>query len=175
MENKSEYPVWKQAINFGFVISLVLILLSLLWFIFDLSTNKTVSYLSYVVLLGGIVFSAINYRNKRNDGFITYGQSFSVGFFTGLVSAVIMSIFTYIFFKYIATDMIATMIMDAEERLIETNPDMPEEEFDLAMMYTKKFMTVGWMAIWSLLANTFFSLVFALLSSIFIKRENTGL
>ncbi|MBN1339467.1 MAG: DUF4199 domain-containing protein [Bacteroidales bacterium] len=172
MENTRQ-SVFKQALSFGLGTGLALIALSLLFFVFDLTGNKTFGFLGYIVLLGGIVFSAINYRDKHLGGIISYGQSFSVGFYTGAVAAILSGIFTYFFFRDIAPDMIDTMIRDAEDNMLRSKPDITDEELELAMLYTKKFITPGWLGIIGFFSYAFFSLIFALIAGIFIKKESS--
>lgn len=172
MENSSN-SVFKQALNFGLATGLALILVSLLFFIFDLTGNKIAGYLGYLILLAGIVMASLNYRNKHLGGVITYGQSFSVGLYTGLCASVLSGIFTYIFYKEIAPDMVDFLLRQAEDNMIRTKPDITDEELDLAMTYTKRFITPGWLGIIGFLSLGFFSLVFSLIASLFIKREST--
>jgi len=60
----------------------------------------------------------------------------------------------------------------AEEQLIEKRPEMTDEELDMAMIWTEKMMKPAWITILSILAYAFFSIVFALIVSIFIKKED---
>ena len=69
-------------------------------------------------------------------------------------------------------EFIQNLLDQAEEKMFESNPELTDEQIDMAMSMTKKFMNPGMMAGMSFLANTFFGLVFSLLASIFIKRED---
>ena len=54
-----------------------------------------------------IIFLAHKYFKDNGDGFMSYGQGIGIGFWIGLVSAVISSIFTYIYAKFIDASFIA--------------------------------------------------------------------
>ena len=170
MEN-NHYPVWKQALNFGLILSLAMILLSLLWYILDLSTNKAVGYVGYAVLLAGIIISEINYRDRKLGGYITYGKSLSTGFLTGLFASIIVGIYTFIYFTVIAPEMVDILIRAAEDNMIEKSPDLTDDQLDMAMNMTRKMMTPLGMSFWATLSNIFFSLIFALIVSIFVRKD----
>jgi len=63
-------------------------------------------------------------------------------------------------------------LQQAEDKMFESNPELTDEQIDMAMGMTKKFMNPGMMAGMAFLAYTFFGLIFSLLASIFIKKED---
>ncbi len=163
---------WKHGFNFGVLISAAVIFFSLLVYIADLSSNSVIRYFSYVLILVGLFYTSKIYRDKYLGGFITFQNSFSVAFIAGIISSVFLSIFTYIFFTYIGPEEIDEMMKIAEEKMIDSNPEMSDDELDMAMNISKKMMTPVWMTIWALLGNAFFSAIFALIISIFVKKED---
>lgn len=162
---------WKHGFNFGLMIAAGVIFFSLLFYVADLSINSILRYFSYVVILVGLFFASKIYRDKYLGGFITFQNSFTVAFIAGLISSVFLTIFTYVFFTYIAPDEIDEMMRIAEEKMLERNPDMTDEQIDMALNVSKKMMSPLWMTIWALLGNAFFSAIFALIISIFVKKE----
>ncbi|MCF8368595.1 MAG: DUF4199 domain-containing protein [Bacteroidales bacterium] len=173
MENKN-YPAWKHALLYGAYIGIALIILSLIFYLLDLYTEKWISYLSYAVLLGGIILASVNYRNKYLDGYISYGQSVGVGFLSGFFAGILAAIFTYFFMSILGEDYIKILLEAAEENMLATRPDMSDEELDMALNMAKRMMKPAWMAILALLGNALFSIIFALIASIFIKKEENS-
>jgi len=171
MENEN-YPIGKHALYYGIYTGLGLILIALIFYILDIYGEKWTSYISYVVLLAGIVLSSLYFRNNRLNGQITYGKSVSVGFLTGLIAGIVAAIFTYIFIIYLGEEFIREALEKAEEKMLEVRPDMSDEELDIAMIWTEKMMKPTWIAIISILSYAFYSIVFALIASIFIKKED---
>jgi len=170
MENPT-YPAWKHAMLNGVYLAVALIILSLLFYILDLFTESWTGFIAYAVLLAGVVLSSVQYRNKHLGGFISYGQSVSVGFLTGLFAGIIAAVFTFIFMQIVGDEYRQMLLQTAEENMLSKNPDMTDDQLDMAMKFTEKMMHPGWMSLMSFLSNTFFSLIFALLASIFIKKE----
>lgn len=171
MENQ-HYPMWKHSLMYGLYLGVVLIIVSLVFYILDLHGENWTGYVSYVFILGGVILASVTYRDKYLNGFITYGQSFSTGFLTGLFAAIIGAVFTFFFIQYLGEEFIELMLEKAEESILESNPEIGDQELDLALNWTKKMMSPTWISMIALLSSTFFSLVFALIASIFIKKEN---
>ena len=174
MENQT-YPASKHALIYGAYVTVALIVLSLAFYVFDYYGETWTAYLSYAILLLGVVISAYHYRDNHMGGFITYGQSFMTGFLTALFAAIGVGIFSYIFMSLMPPEFTQNILDNAEEKMLESNPDLTDEQIDMAMNMTKKFMNPGMMAGMAFLAYTFFGVIFSLLASIFIKNEDKSM
>jgi len=170
MENQS-YPIAKHSLIYGVYTSIVLIILTLIFYVLNLHTARWPGYISYVFLCAGVVFASLQYRDKRLGGFATYGQSFSSGFMAGLFASIIMAIFTYIYITMLGESFTADLLQQAENNMLEARPNMSDEELDMAMKITRNMMKPLWMTLIALISFTFLSLVFSLIASIFIKKE----
>lgn len=170
-----QYPMWKHSLMYGIYLGVVLIILSLVFYILDLHAETWTAYISYAFIFGGVVLASVTYRDKYLGGFISYGQSFSAGFLTGLFAAIIGAIFSYFFIMYLGEEFVELQMEKAEEQILDSNPDIEDAELDLALNWTKKMMNPTWISVIALLGSTFFSLVFSLIASIFIKKENNSL
>ena len=174
MENQT-YPASKHALIYGAYVTVALIVLSLTFYVLDLFGQTWTGYISYAVLLLGVVIASYHYRDNHMGGFITYGQSFITGFLTALFAAIGTAIFTYIFMLLMPPEFFVNMLQEAEDKMIEKNPEMSDEQIKMAINWTKKIMQPGVMTAFAFLAYTFFGLIFSLLASIFIKREDNSL
>lgn len=174
MENQ-EYPAWKHAFTYGMYLSGVLIIIFLVFYILGLFTEKWTGYISYAALLGGIILASIAYRDKYLKGFITFGYSFNVGFLTGLFAGIISAIFTLVFVLIVGEEYTGPILQQAEESILESRPDITDEELAMAMKFTRSFMNPVLMAVMTLLADTLFSVIFALIVSLFVKKEDKSL
>jgi len=174
MENQN-YPVWKHALTYGIYLGVALIILSLLFYVLDMYTYKWTEYIGYAFVLGFIIIASISYRDKHLNGLITYGQSFSVGFLTGLFAAIIASVFIYIFMIYIGDDYKAIMMEQSEEEILKRSPDISDEQLDVALKLAERLTRPGWLVVITFFGNLFFSVIFAFIVSIFVKKEDDSL
>ncbi|MCD4679385.1 MAG: DUF4199 domain-containing protein [Bacteroidales bacterium] len=172
-ENK--VSIGKTALTYGLALGGILILLELLFYSFDLDPKSKIRWVSILVLIGAVVIGVKNFRDKDLNGYITYGKSVSLSFLIGIYSAVLVSIFMFFFITYIDPGMIDVILEQAEEEILKTNPNMSDQEFDMAMSYTEKFTTPVWITIWSFLALTVQAIIAALIISIFMKKNDDSL
>lgn len=162
---------FKVAINHGLMLGGVLIVFSYLMYLLGVDFDSKLQYFSYIIMIAGLFIGIKQWRDKYNNGFISYGDAFKNGFFTMLIAGILTSIWVLLFFTVVAPDEIGKMLEIAEEKMYESQPDMTDEQLDLAMKWTKMFMSPLWMAIWGFLGNIFAGLVLSAIIAIFIKKE----
>jgi hypothetical protein len=174
MENQN-YSAWKHAITYGIYLGIALIIIDLLFYVLNQYVSNWKGYIIYVVILSGVVISAISYRDKHLNGYINYGQSFKIGLYTSLVAAFIFLLY-FVFLMYFAGEEIQTALLNnTEEQMLEKVPDMTEEQLDKTMKITQWVTTPFWQTIFSFMGILFFGVLFSLIASIFIKKENKSL
>ena len=159
----------------GIYLGFALIIYTLVLFILDIDMESPLKYGSYVIMAIGLYMSIITFRDKQLDGFISYGKAFSAGFYTGLFASIIASIFTIIYVQYIDTELIANILLIAEESMLEANPDMSNEQIDQALSMTEMFTSPIMMGVMGFIANLLLSAILSLLIAIFAKRENNNI
>lgn len=168
MEEKRA-PMARVTAGYGLMLAIALIIFSLILFVLDLNKNAYLPFLSYAIMLGGIIWAQMNFRDKYAGGFQTYGKSFSVGFLTAVFASVIMAVYTYIYFNYIDPGAIQEGLLEAEERMIEQGIDDMDIEQYMAM--AERFQNATMYTIMALLGNTLIGLIISLITAVFTKRE----
>ncbi len=159
----------KFSIGYGLIVGALLIILSLVLNMFGMRQAQNYNWISYVILLAGIIWGSLVYRNNYNDGLISYGQSFNVGFLIGLYAAILTAIFTFIYVSYINPESINEMLEIAREDLYAQ--DLPDDQFEISMNFTEKITTPIILSGLTLIFQTICAVVFALIVSIFVKKE----
>ena len=169
MENKPN--VWKNALNWGVIVGVVLIIYSILMYFLDLSLEKWVSWVSYIILIGGIVYGTIQYRDNVLGGSITYAQALGFGVLISLFAAILSGIYSYVFFTFIDPDFIEKIIVHTQDEMLKQG--LSEDQVEQAMEMQKGFMKPGVLVAISIPMLTFMGFVFSLITSIFLKKEGT--
>jgi hypothetical protein len=167
-ENKP--PLLKATIGYGVMVAIAIIIFSLILYVADIHRDSSINFLSYVILLAGIFIASLNYRNRYLEGYCTYGQALGAGFLTALWASIIIGIYTFIFFTYVDSSAIQEAIITAEESMIERG--MSDVEIDQAMPMVNMFNKPWIWAIFALLGNAIIGLILALITSIFVKKED---
>jgi len=170
MEKKPS--LFMVCLGYGVIIALAIIVLSLILFLIDLDQNKPLQFLSYAILLAGIILAQLNYRNKYQLGYIEYGKAFMVGMLTSLFLALIMGIYTYIFFKYINPGAMEEIMVLQEQKMMDMG--MSDMEIEQGLAVAEKFQSVGMYTFFAVLGNFLIGTVISLITAIFIKKEDTS-
>ena len=169
MEEKKQSVV-ANALNFGLITGAVVIVYSLLLYIANLYMNRSLGFVAYVLLLGGMVWGTLEYRKKSMNGFMTYGQAFSSCFLIGLFAGILATIYMFVFVQYIHPGLVNEVIEQTRIKLQEQN--MTEDQIESALDYTRKFTTPIMMTIWGLVGYSLISLMLALVAAIVLKKPD---
>ena len=132
MEQKIATPVQK-----GLIISLILIFIGLIIYFTGQMENKALSYIQYVVFLGGIIWSCISFA-KQMKGNVTFGNVFAHGFKTTAFIAALMAVYTFISVKFLFPDIVDKSIEIARKQMAE-NKDLSEDQIEQAIKMTREF------------------------------------
>lgn len=164
----SQKSVGSQAINYGIITGLVMVLYALIIYIFDATTNQYLGYGSYVILLIGIILATKTYRDKENDGYLNYSAGIGLGTLIALYASILSGIFTFVLYKYIDPQAIEPMLQQAKEEMYKRG--IEGEQLDQSIAVTRQFLKPHWMAISGIFYTTIVGLILSLIVSVFFKR-----
>ncbi len=175
MENMEDTPrpgMAKTAITYGLLIGVLLIVIQLVFYFAGIMTSMYSAWISYAVILGGIILATKAYRDEVRGGFISYGQALGFGTLTVLFTSVVVGVYIFIFYKFIDPGVINIFIEAAEEKMLDVNPNMTDAELDAALAISQRLMKPGFMAFSTIFNYTFIGFVMSLITSIFMKKNN---
>ncbi|MCD6090116.1 MAG: DUF4199 domain-containing protein [Bacteroidales bacterium] len=170
MENK--VSIWKNSVNYGLIGGILMIALSVILWLTGMMENKFLGYISYLILAFAMYLGAVNWRDKSNDGWMTYGEAFKTGFFVTLIAALLGLIYSYVFFNFIDPDFIGTIMSKAEEAMLEANPSISDEDLDRALEMTSKFSSPTMLTVFGFIGTVIFGTLLSLIVAIFAKKVN---
>ena len=170
MEKK--VSVWQATLNSGLILGLALVIYTLLLYFLDQTFNTSLGYVSYLIIIIGLVLGIKSFRDDARGGIMSYGQGVGAGTVIGLYAGIIGAIFTYLLYTVIDPDLMGKLLTFTEEKLIETGR-VPEEMMDQTMEFQKKLMAPWIMSISAVIGTVFFGVVVALIACIFLKKEST--
>ena len=133
METKIVQP-WMK----GLILGLNTTTYGIALYLMDLWQNKSLGYVSYVVILGGIIWSCIYYAQQMN-GNVTFGNVFAHGFKVTASLIVITVVFTFLEVKIIFPEMV-DKIIDIAAKDMDKNKNLNESQIKSALDMTRKFM-----------------------------------
>ena len=166
----------KFAMNYGAYLGLALIFISLIVYILGLEEQKSIipSLLNNFLMIGAIVYSVTIYRDNFNDGFISYGESLKLGTSVVFFASVILAFYTFLFVTFINPEYLEKILKVAEQEILNSDPEISDENLDLALSMTQKMLQPQWMITLSVLGGTFMGFFYSLIISFFVKKEDSN-
>ena len=163
MEQKVTTPAIK-----GAVLALVLILCSITLYYTGQSENKLLGFIPWIIFAGVIIWSCYYYSEQMN-GEVTFSNVFAHGFKTSAAATAIVVVFTFLFIKFIAPEVVDKAINQARINLQEQKT-MSDDTIEANLVFTRKFFVPfavgGAMAIY-----LFAGLVFSLIGAAVVKKN----
>ena len=164
----------KFAMNYGAVLGLCLVFIALFLWVLGVDEQQSVipSILNNVLIIGFLVYVISQYRDNINNGFIAYSESLKLGTTVAFFSSVIMAFYTVIYITYLSPDTLTNILHTTEQAVLQSNPEISEEELDLALEMTGKFTQPHWLMIMGVLSGTFMGFFFSAIISFFVKNPD---
>ncbi len=162
--------VAKTALTYGFVIGLVLILIQVVFYFAGNITSPLGTVLSYAIMLGGVVVVVRSRRDQDLGGFIKYGQALGLGTLSIFIASLLLGVYVYIFYKFIDPAAINTIMVAAENKILDGNPNISDDELEMVLNLSRNLMSPGFLSFSILFNYTFLGFVMSLIVSIFMKK-----
>ena len=162
--------VMKQAMTFGAIIGLALVVYSVFLYITGLTFNKALGFVQYVVLFTGIYLGTKDFRDKALSGFITYGKALGLGVLISVFVGIITLFFNFIMMRFIDPGLIDKYMAIAEESM-ENNRFISADQLDDAIERSRWLFTSVWSLPIGLISFSFIGFIISLITSAFVKRD----
>ncbi|MBF90199.1 MAG: hypothetical protein CMP75_00320 [Flavobacteriales bacterium] len=163
----------KFAMNYGAIMGLILVAFSIVLeqLGIDPINAKWVTIINYIVYFIFIIYGTYIYREQISNGFISYSIALKLGTSIVFFATIISSFYVYVYAEFINPDMIVDILLNNEEQIYEANPNISDEEMEVAISIIEKFSTPIMLSLIVLLQGTLIGFVFSLLTSAFLKRN----
>lgn len=120
----------------GGIIGAVLVLINVIFIIFDLTGNTKVSWIGSAINIGLLIYFMIEF-GKQHDYQKSFGELFSYGFKATAFTTIILTAFMVIY-SFMFPDA-ADKAMEIAREQMSSQQNMSEETIDSALEMTKKF------------------------------------
>ena len=161
----------KHLMNWGGILGLVLIAYSLVLYMLDANESSAAQWVSYGFIGAGIFLATKAKRDNELNGIMSYGRGLGVGVGVAFFASVLVAFYTFIFFGFVDPDMLEEMLIRTEDEMYAQG--LPDDQVEMAMEMTRKFMMPGPMAAMVVLSYTFVGFIISLITSAILKKEGT--
>lgn len=169
--NRTLQPTTRAVgVRFGLIAALISIVYFLILNVSGIDmTQGFWNWVGYAITLALVVLAQKQFKDK-GDGYMSYGQGVGIAFWMGLISAVISSIFTYMYIKFVDTGFLELV----KERQIEAMQEkgMTDQQIDQGMQMASLFLTPEAMLFYMLVGGIVVTLIIGLIVTIFTQKKN---
>ncbi len=160
------------ALTYGVLLALFSIIVSVITYITG-NHLQPKWYLSVISLLVSvyIIVLAIKKYKTGNEGFLSLGEAIKVGLAVTVISGILIAIYNYIFMTVIEPDMVNQIMESSREKMIESNPNMTEEQMEMALSMSQKFMSPWIVSTLAVLSSLFSGFIISLISGLIMKQN----
>jgi hypothetical protein len=125
---------------------------------------------SMAVIIGAMVMAIRNHRDTLQGGEITFVKAFTISMLIALVIGVISGAFMYLYYAYIDSSYLSTMLEQSEEMFEKFG--IQEKDMDIAMAEMKIKLTPFGMFKSSITSNLGLGVVIGIITSLIMKKED---
>jgi hypothetical protein len=173
MEQVNNKPsFFAYALQYGLYLGIGLIALEYIYHAMNVPMKDNIRYISTILLFAGVVFLGLNYRNQHAGGYMNYSKAFFLTFLLSLFPFVLQSLNSYIMMRFLYPDMLVGLIVEAEQQMIMTKPDISDEELELAMKVTEIMFTPVVYVLIAFLGSAFVSVIMSLIAALFVRKSD---
>ncbi len=170
MENKS----FSKGImlNYGTILGLLLVGVSLIPYAMGrlYEPHFIFSFLQFLIPLV-VIFLGIKKLREMNGGVLTLSEAIKTGLGLSLIAGILLAFYNFIFFKFIEPDFFVKFAEVTQAKMIETNPNMSDEQIEMAVKMMSKFSGVWVTVLSTIMSSLFGGLIYSLISGLILKKS----
>ncbi|KAF0195667.1 MAG: hypothetical protein FD166_2840 [Bacteroidetes bacterium] len=170
LKEKKQTSMFRNSINYGLYTSAGFILVSMLFYALDIDRTGWINYLTFIILIIGIIIGTKSYKDKFCGGYLSYGRCLGSGVIISAVVGVIMAVFTYLFYQYFDPSELQKIVEIAEQNMADQG--LTDEQIEQAMSFSKMFMSPVGMSVSMVFGMAFWGTIFSLIIAIFLKKND---
>ena len=165
IQKTSPMPV---IIKWGAIYVLASILLTYITQFLNIDPDSPIKWLSTLLFIAFLLLTQKEYRDI-NGGYLTFGEGFKAGFLFAILSGIVLSVFTYLYFAVLSPGMLQKLTASTEAKLAAKG--MSQEQIDQAMSITSKFLSPVGMMISAVIGAAIMGAIIALIGAAIFKKD----
>jgi len=154
-------------ITYGFLTSLALVILYVIFEVAGLSEKTGVQYIGWAIFLAGLILNAIAF-SKANNADVTFGQVFGSCFKATAIVTIVMVVWAMLMFVIFPG--METRMLEKAQAGMSANKQVSEEQMEKGMALTRKYFKV-FIAAGALFGTLIEGLIFSLIAAAIAKKK----
>lgn len=169
LETTEQLSTRSVGVRYGLILAVISIAYFVILSVAGIAMEGAASIPSYL-FIAVVVFLAHKYYKENGNGYLSIGQGIGIAFWTGLISSLVSSAFTYIYIKFIDASFMENLRNTQIENMQEQG--MSEEQIDQAMQFAGAFMTPEMIAVFGIVGGIIAAIIIGLIISLFTKKSD---
>jgi hypothetical protein len=166
--NGNQPTVSSVALKYGLLTGLASVVYTLLLFLTDQTTDGAFGWVSYAILIIGIVLAYREFKSM-NQGYMAYGQGLGIGTLIGAVTGVLSAVFLYVYVSFVDTAFLEKI---RERQIIELERrDLTDEQIEQALAISEQFIGPGMMALIAIIGSLILGFLFSLVIAAIMRNS----
>ena len=162
----------KISLQYGIILGIVSVLISVAVYAMGMQYEQDWKMGSIgIIAMIAIIFVGIKKYKEFNGGYLTVGQAIKTGIGIALIGGIISVIYSYIFMTIIEPDFMVNTMEKAQEKMMEQNPNLTDEQVEQATAMMSKFSSPAITSAFSLIGSLFFGFIISLISGFILKND----
>ncbi len=157
--------------KWGAILGVILLIGSILIVLLGLVTQSSTSYVSYVILVGGIVMTFNDFKKQQN-GLMSLKEALQLGTITTSISGLISSLGMFVY--GLIDDSYLKEILDFQ-RSEMSKQGLPDDQIEMAMSMVSWMFTPTMMLIIGIIGAMISGFIFSLIIGLIMKKEEESL
>ncbi len=123
-------------------------------------------------IMAVIIFLGLQKFRNSNNGLLSLGEALKIGLGISLVGAIVSIIYTQIFLNFIEPDFMVNMMKVAEQKMLESNPNLTDDQIETALSIQKTFSKPIIGIAMAIIGSLFFGFIISLIEGLILKKTD---
>jgi hypothetical protein len=164
---------FSTALKYAIITALASLIFTILIYMIKIHVYWWAGVLGLLIPIAGLIFLVKERRDKDLNGYITFGQAFSIGFLFFVLIGAIGMLTGFLMNEVIAPDMSEDILRNMEDKLL--NRGMSEEQVEMTMRFQRKLQSSPLREILTLIGSAIIGALFSLIVAAIFKKEDRQL
>lgn len=121
-------------------------------------------------IMAVVIFLGLKSFKAGNENLLSLSQALKIGLGISLIGGIVMVVYNQIFINFIEPDFMENMLRVGEQKMLEQNPNMTDEQLEMAKGIQQKMSSPAIAAAMGIVGSLFFGFIISLIEGLILKR-----
>ena len=171
MENPTS-SLKSHLLQYGILLGGISVIFNLMLFFLDMhyTQEPAAQWVNWFITISVTVLGIYNFKST-NGGYLSLGEALKLGLGIGVIAAFIAIAYTFVLLNYLDPDTIEKTMDITQNKLMDENPEISQDQLDQIIEMQKKFSGIGVISTVILVMSLVFGFIISLITGLILKRN----